>query len=688
MEKEIECFGKKITFQTGKVAKQANGSVITRCGDTVVLTTAVASTSKRPEVDFLPLIVDYQEMTYAAGKIPGGFLKREGKPTEKEILVSRLIDRSVRPLFPKAYRNETQVISIVLSADPEFDPDIFAIMGASLALSLSEIPFQKPIAGVRVSYLDKKFVVNPTNSERENSLLDIVVSGDGSSIVMVEGRAKEVQEDIISEALIVAKRALSEIVEAEMEIIDKEGKDKIPLADELFDEKIIEIFKSRKDVIKDALRVAEKKKRRASLEEILEDVAASFVEHEDLQKLRYNYEIYLREVLREIYFKERKRIDGRDFKDVRPITCEVGVLPRVHGSALFTRGETQVLASTTLGTTEDEQRIESLVGETYKRFMVHYNFPPFCVGEVRFLRAPSRREIGHGALAEKALSHVLPPEDDFPYTIRIVSDVLESNGSSSMATVCGGTLSLMDAGVPIKAPVAGIAMGLLVGDETVILTDILGDEDHIGDMDFKVAGTRDGVTAVQMDIKVSGISDDIISKALCQAKEARNFVLDKMESVIDRPRKSLSPYAPKIISVSIKPDRIRDLIGPAGKTIKSIIEKTGVKIDIDDSGRVRVSSLDIKNCEEAVKLINEVTQEVEVGKIYLGKVKKIMDYGAFVEILPNISGLLHISEITFGHVKNIRDHFKEGDEIKVKVIEIDSYGRIKLSRKETLTKPK
>ena len=688
LKKEFEWNGRMFRLEAGDLARQASGSVRVQYGDTVVLVTAVASKGPREGVDFFPLMVDYQEMTYAAGKIPGGFFKREGRPSEKEILTSRLIDRPLRPLFPKGYINEVQIVATVLSADEENDPDILGMIGASAALEISDIPFCGPIAGVRVGRIDGKLVCNPINTELKKSELDLIIAGNREGIVMVEGGANFITEDIMLEAMIFGHQSLQKVLDIQEEMKREIGKPKVivppPSVDAELKEKITSFAADR---MRKTLQLRNKAERHRGMDDLYLEAVEKFAGENGEKKNEVTaiFSDLERDIVRNMILREKRRIDGRGLKDIRPIDCGVAVLPRTHGSALFTRGETQVLAVTTLGTSSDEQKIDSLIGETYKTFMLHYNFPPFSVGEVKPLRGPSRREVGHGALAERSIARILPNNDNFPYTIRIVSEVLESNGSSSMATVCGSSLSLMDAGVPVKTAVAGIAMGLIKeGDQVAVLTDILGDEDHIGDMDFKVAGTRDGITGFQMDIKISGLAHEIMREALTQAREGRIFILDKMAEAIQKPRPDLSIRAPRIVTIMVKQDRIRDVIGPGGKTIRGIIEQTGVKIEIDDSGKANIASNDLESLEKAIKMVKDLIQEVEVDKIYLGKVKKIVDFGAFVEILPGTDGLVHISQLAPGHVKNVRDVLSEGDEVVVKVLEIDRQGKIKLSRKEAL----
>ncbi len=677
-----------LTLETGRLARQAGGAVLAQYGESVVLVTATASKAPREGIDFFPLSVDYQEMTYAAGKIPGGFFKREGRPSEREILVSRFIDRTLRPLFPKGFRNEVQIIATVLSADDENDPDMIAISAASAALEISDIPFDGPIAGLRVGRIDGDFVVNPPLSRTAESDIDIVVSGGRNAVVMVEGGAQCVPEEVILDAIMFGHENIQDLLDAQLELKKRAGKQKIEVTEQPVDQSLEQrVRNSAEEPLKAALAQQGKHNRNNAVSEAITSVMESFVEEEDSvrEQVKSIIQTIEKELIRGQILKENKRLDLRSPEDIRPISCDVAVLPRTHGSGLFTRGETQALVATTLGTSQDEQRIDSLQGEGTKRFMLHYNFPPFCVGEVRFLRGASRREIGHGALAERAISPILPSEDDFPYTIRIVSDILESNGSSSMATVCGSSLSIMDAGIPIKAPVAGIAMGLVKdGDNYVVLSDILGDEDHVGDMDFKVAGTREGVTAIQMDIKISGLTKEILSTALEQAREGRLSILDIMHKAIEKPREDISERAPRIVTIQVNPEKVSTVIGPGGKTIRNIIAQTGVKIDIEDDGRVLVASPDKESIDKATQMVKALVEEPEVGKIYLATVKKIMDFGAFVEILPNTEGLVHISQLEHQRVENVRDVLKEGDEVLVKLLEIDQQGRLRLSRKAAL----
>lgn len=684
----MQFHGRELSIETGRLARQAGGAAVVRAGETVVLATAVGSVTARPEVDFLPLTCDYQERTFAAGKIPGGFFKREGRPTEKEILTSRLIDRPIRPLFPKGYRCETQVIATVLSHDLENEPDVLALIAASAALELSDLPFAGPIGAVRIGRMDGEFVVNPSAAQMERSELDLVVAAGRCGIVMVEGGAQMVAEDVILEALFKAQEEIRPILDLQEELKQQAGQPKREAMEEIPEAAMradVEAFALPK--VQAALELGSKTERRSALKQVEDDVllelGPKYPERE--RELAGEFERVLRQHVRGVILREGKRIDGRGPAEIRPVSCEIRVLPRTHGSALFTRGETQAMVVTTLGTAADEQKIDALVGESYKKFMLHYNFPPFSVGEVRPLRGPGRREVGHGALAERAIAAVLPGEETFPYTIRVVSEILESNGSSSMATVCGASLSLMDAGVPVSHSVAGIAMGLIKeGEEVCVLSDILGDEDHLGDMDLKVAGTKTGVTALQMDIKTGGITREIMREALYQARDARLYILKLMDSVISEPRPSISAYAPRIVTLKINKDRIRDVIGPGGKMIRSIIEETGVKIEVEDDGTVAIASADEAQMQRAVEWVQRLTAEPEVGKIYKGKVKKIVDFGAFVEILPGTEGLVHISQLDRTRVKRVSDILKEGDEVPVKVLEIDRSGKIRLSRREAL----
>ena len=685
---EVDFHGRPLSIEVGRMAKQADGAALVRYGETVVLVTAVAAKDLKLDTDFFPLTVDYQEKTFAAGKIPGGFFKREGRPSEKEILTCRLIDRSIRPLFAEGLRCETQIIATVLSADRENDPDVVAMLGTSIALHVSDIPFNGPLAGVRIGRIDGRWVMNPTQSQLEESDVDIFLSGSRDAIVMVEGGAQVVPEEEILEALFAGHEAIQPLLQIQEDIRREIGKPKrhVPLAqlDHAVTRRVEDLALTK---LRQALEVPEKLERYKRIAEVKgEVVPLALAEFPDKQKdIKGAFEELKRNVFRGLVIQKERRIDGRGLKDVRPITCETGVLPRTHGSALFTRGETQALVVTTLGTTSDEQRVDALIGEHFKKFMLHYNFPPFSVGEVKFLRGPGRREIGHGNLAERALVPVLPAEDGFPYTIRIVAEILESNGSTSMATVCGGSLSLMDAGVPVAAPVAGIAMGLIKeGEHVRVLSDILGDEDHLGDMDFKVAGTADGVTSLQMDIKISGVNREVMHQALHQAKEGRLHILGIMNATLPAARTSVSGHAPRIITLRVKPEKIREIIGPGGKVIRGIIEATGVKMDVEDDGTVTIASIDAAASQKAVEMVQRIAAEAEIGKIYKGTVRKIVEFGAFVEILPGTDGLVHISQLAPERVRKVSDVLKEGDEVMVKVLEIDKQGKIRLSRKEAL----
>ncbi len=685
---EVEFSGKTLSIETGKMAKQADGSVVVRYGDTMVMVTAVGAKTPREGIDFFPLTVDYLERTYSAGKIPGGFFKREGRPTEKEVLTSRFIDRPLRPLFPEGYVCETQIIATVLSSDLENNSDVLAMVGASAAIHISDIPFNGPIAGVRVARVNGKLVCNPTFAQISESDIELIVAGSRDAIVMVEGGADFASEEDLLSAILFAHKEMQVLLDMQDKLQAQVGKGKrevvVPHVDECMVQKVKDMATSR---IKEAVSISKKQDRKGRLSEIeketLEALAAEFPEREkQIKAVLGDIEYH---AVRQMAVKDKARIDGRGLKDIRPITSEAGVLPRTHGSALFTRGETQALVVATLGTSDDEQIIDAIEGERSKAFMLHYNFPPYSTGETKPLRSPGRREVGHGALAERALAKVLPKADVFPYTIRIVSDILESNGSSSMASVCGGSLSLMDAGVPVKDAVAGIAMGLIKeGDDFAVLSDILGDEDHLGDMDFKVAGTKNGVTALQMDIKIGGVSRDVLFTALDQAREGRLHILSRMEEALSAPRTDISVYAPRIVTMHVKPEKVREVIGPGGKVIKGIIEQTGVKIDIDDSGKINIASADYHATEKAIQMIKEITQEVEVGKIYMGTVRKIMDFGAFVEVLPGTDGLVHVSQLSHERVQNVTDVLKEGDKVLVKVLEVDRQGKIRLSRKEAL----
>lgn len=685
---EMDFYGRPLAIETGRMAKQAGGAAVVSYGETVVLVTVVASNEAREGVDFFPLTVDYQERTFAAGKIPGGFFKREGRPSEREILTSRLVDRALRPLFPDGFFCETQVVASVLSVDRENDADTIALIGASAALQVSDIPFRGPIAGVRIGRIRGSLVVNPLQSQAESSDVNLFVAAGREAIVMVEGGALVASEEEMLEALFLSQEAVKPILEAQDELARIAGKAKRSVVavprDSALAERVRTLGESK---LYSAFLTPAKHDRAAAVSAVKKEIKAALAEDYAGREKEVGamFEELESDTLRQMVVRENRRVDGRGLTDVRPITCEVSILPRTHGSALFTRGETQALVVATLGTGSDEQKVDALIGEQYKKFMLHYNFPPFSVGEARPLRSPGRREIGHGALAERALAAIIPPEREFPYTIRVVSEVLESNGSSSMATVCGGTLSLMDAGVPIKAPVAGIAMGLIKEGEAVrILSDILGDEDHLGDMDFKVAGTAEGITALQMDIKISGVTREIMQQALYQAREGRLFILSQMAKVMPGSRDQVSGYAPRITTLKVRQDKIRDLIGPGGKMIRSIIEETGVKIDVEDDGTVYVASADGDSMSKALAKINRVTAEAEIGKVYKGTVRKIVDFGAFVEILPGTDGLVHISQMGPGRVRRVSDVLKEGDEIMVKVLEIDRQGKIRLSQRELL----
>jgi polyribonucleotide nucleotidyltransferase len=681
--------GKQITFETGKLAKQAHGAAVVRQGDNVVLATAVANADAREGIDFFPLTVDYREYTYAGGRFPGGFIKREGRMSEREVLTSRQIDRPVRPMFAEGFKCETQVIAFVLSADASNDPDVLGINGASAALTLSDIPFLGPIGAVRVGQLNGQFVINPTYDEMRESTVNIMVVGTADGIVMIESGAKEVSEEVVVDAIEFGHTEIRKICAAIHDLRNRVGKKKREVTPPEFDQKYYDALRKKVGVeLSDALDT--KKHPKAESHTLVRDLKKKLqaeIPEEDekaLAKLKQYYETLRERIFREEVLEKKRRPDARAFDEVREIWIEAGILPRTHGSAIFTRGETQALVTTTLGTSDDMQRLEGFEGEAKKRFILHYNFPPFSVGEVAFLRGAGRREIGHGALAERAVAAVLPSEESWPYAMRVVSDILESNGSSSMATVCGASLSLMDAGVPLKAPVAGVAMGLVKeGEQYAILTDIAGAEDHYGDMDFKVAGTKDGITALQMDIKVAGITSQIMREALAQAKRGRLHILGKMEEVIAAGREKISDFAPRFYTVQIPVDKIRDLIGPGGKMIRSIVEQTGVKIDVEDSGLVKVASSDQASAAKALQIIGDLTATAEVGKTYLGKVTRLADFGAFVEIIPGTDGLLHISEVAEHRIADVRDELKEGDQVLVKVLAVEG-NRIRLSRKAIL----
>ena len=683
----VDLDGRVITLETGRMAKQANGAVAVRSGDSVVLVSACMSEEPKPGAGFFPLTVDYREYTYAAGKIPGGFIKREGRPSEKEILTSRLIDRPIRPLFPEGFLHETQVIAMVLSADPEQDPNSLAIVGAGAALALSDLPFPYILGAVRVGMIDGRYIANPTYSETRESKLNIVVAGTAEGIVMVEAGAGQVSEAEVLGAIEFGHECCRKIAAAIAELVAKAGKPKMQFVSPSVNQEVYQqLSKQFGEELKDAANTEKypKQESHAKIHELKARAVESFPE-EQRDDARAAFNALRERLFRDEILENRRRPDGRAFDQVRNITIETGLLPRTHGSALFTRGETQALVTVTLGTKDDEQRIELLEpGEAFKRFMLHYNFPPFSVGEVGFMRGPGRREIGHGALAERALLRMIPEDSVFPYTLRVVSDILESNGSSSQATVCGASLALMDAGVPLPAHVGGVAMGLVMeGDKYAVITDIAGAEDHYGDMDFKVAGTREGITALQMDIKVPNVTTAIMKEALEQARRGRLYILDKMYEALPEPRPAMSQYAPRIYTITIPQDKIRDVIGPGGKVIRGIIEQTGVKIDVEDDGTVHVASADEASASKALQIIADITATAEVGKTYLGKVVRLVDFGAFVEIFPGTDGLLHISEIAENRVREVRDELKEGDQILVKVLAIEG-NKIKLSRKAVL----
>ncbi len=689
-KREITIGQQTLSIETGKLAKQADGAAIIRYGDTVVLVTACHASTPREGIDFLPLTVDYREYTYASGRIPGGFFKREGKPAEKEVLTSRLIDRPIRPLFPSGWRYETQIIALVLSADSDNDSDVLALTGAGAALALSEIPFRKTVAGVRVGLIDGALVINPTFEQRKRGTLDLIVAGSRDALVMVEAGAREVSEEDMVQALEFGHNHIKQIVDVIDDLAREIGRAKLKVQKKEIGADFYREVEEKVFVpLSEAMRIRGKIENYDRVDQVLEDLIASLPEGEVERRLEAKsiFKELKEKVLRAEVLQHGRRLDGRSFDEVRPIWIEVGILPRTHGSAVFTRGETQALVTATLGTAEDQQKIEMVDGETYKRFMLHYNFPPFSVGEVAFLRGPGRREVGHGALAERSLTPVVPSEEQFPYTVRVVSDILESNGSSSMASVCGGSLAMMDAGIPLSAPVAGVAMGLILDESTgkhAILSDIAGAEDHYGDMDFKVAGTKTGITALQMDIKVGGITTEIMRAALDQARRGRLGILEHMHAALPAHRAEISEFAPRIVTIKIPVDKIRDVIGPGGKMIRSIIDKTGVKIDVEDDGRVNVASNDQASAQRAITMIKELTAVPELNQSYLGKVQRITDFGAFIEIIPGVDGLLHVSEIALHRVKDVRDELKEGDQLLVKVINIDPSGKVRLSRKALL----
>jgi polyribonucleotide nucleotidyltransferase len=679
--------GKTLTLETGRLAKQADGAVLISYGETALLVTAVCSDEPREGIDFLPLTVNYQEKAFAAGKIPGGFFRREGRPGEREVLVCRLIDRPLRPLFPKGLTHDIQIIPTVYSADMVNEPDIFGIIGASAALTISRIPFDGPVGAVRIGRVDGQLIVNPTVDQMAEGTLNMVVAGTADAITMVEAGAEEVSEEVVVDALMLAQEEIRRIAEFQEELRKLAGVEKMPLAAPATNESLqVQVEEKYLEALREAMSIKSKNPRSAALREVKKKAAEELsTDDEDLSaEITKAVEALEKKEARRM-ITDGKRVDGRGLTDIRPIACEVGVLPRTHGSAVFTRGQTQSLVVTTLGTSQDEQIVDDLSLTTRRAFMLHYNFPPFSTGETRFNLSPGRREVGHGALAHRAVLPILPEKESFPYTIRVVSDILESNGSSSMATVCGASLSLMDAGAPIKAPVAGIAMGLVrEGEDFYILSDILGMEDHYGDMDFKVAGTREGINSLQMDLKVKGLTREVMARALEQAKEGRLHILDRMAEAIAEPRQDISVYAPRILTIKIKVDKIRDIIGPGGKTIRGITEETGAKIEVSDDGTVLIASADETSSSRAIEIIKELTQEAEVGKIYRGVVKKVLDFGAFVAIFAGTEGLVHISQLADHRVNNIHEEVKEGDEMLVKVIDIDRDGKIKLSRKEAL----
>ncbi|MEW6620913.1 MAG: polyribonucleotide nucleotidyltransferase [bacterium] len=685
----VECkIGKKnLTLETGKVAKQANGGVWVKCGDTSVLVTSVVSPEVDKETDFFPLTVEYQERFYAAGRIPGGFFRREGKPSEREILSSRLIDRPLRPLFPEGFLNEVQIVPTVLSAD-DTPPDIFGIIGASASLYISDIPFTTPIGAVRIGRINQEFIVNPTYQEKDESDLDIIVAGTKDTIMMLEASANQLDERVILDAIEFAQPIICQIIDLQENLRQKAGKEKVEVPIFMIDKELDrQVREFATNLLKEALFIPDKTLRNKKIKEAISQTISHFesISSEQEPQIRKVIDIISGEIIRTSILKDSKRVDGRNLTSIRPIECQVGILPRTHGSALFTRGQTQGLVITTLGTPDDEQMLDNIEGKKFKQFMLHYNFPPFSVGEIKSMRGPGRREVGHGALAERSLFPVVPPKEKFPYTIRVVSDILESNGSTSMASVCGGSLSLMDAGVPITDPVAGISIGLVKENNNfALMTDITGLEDAYGDMDFKVAGTKNGITGIQLDIKIPGITNEIIKATLEQAKQGRLFILSEMEKAISRPKKEVSDYAPNIVMMTIPVRKIKDVIGPGGKVIKNITETTGAKINIKDDGSVNISGPDKESTSQAVGMIEYLIEEAEVGKNYRGKVMRVTTFGAFVEILPGKEGLLHISQLADYHVKKVEDVVNEGDEIMVKVIGIDEHDRISLSRKALL----
>ncbi|WPD20923.1 MAG: polyribonucleotide nucleotidyltransferase [Candidatus Electrothrix aestuarii] len=691
-KKEVEIGGRTLSFETGKMAKQTSGSVVVSCGETMVLVTVVAEKGAK-DVGFLPLTIEYQERMYAAGRIPGNYFRREiGRPSEKEVLTCRLIDRPLRPLFPKGYMSETQLIATVFSADQELDPDILAMNGASFALTLSDVPWEGPVAAARVGYIDGEYVLNPTVTQLEKSAMNLIVAGTESAVVMVEGRTGELSEDVVLEAIFFAHQEIQPLIALQKVLREEVGKEKreviVPQVNEPLKAKVEELAAAG---MEELVTIAGKIERNARYDKLKDEVLAGLDEelYESEGEVFNLLGTYKKNVMRDRIVSKGLRLDGRKFDEVRPIDCEVGILPKAHGSALFTRGETQAMVISTLGSERDELHVEGLTGDNYRRFMLHYNFPPFCVGEARMMRGPSRRDIGHGTLGRRGVEAVLPDPADFPYTIRIASEILESNGSSSMATVCGASLALMDAGVPIKAPVSGVAMGLIKeGDKVVVLTDILGDEDHLGDMDFKVVGTADGISSLQMDIKIDGVDREIMGSALAQAKAGRLHILGKMEEAIGIPRQNVADHAPKYVTIKINQDKIRDIIGPGGKVIREMTAEFDSKIDVDDDGTIKIFSKSTESAEALVAHIEGMTAMPEIGKVYNGLVKTIKDFGAFVEILPGTDGMVHISELSAERVNKVTDVLQEGERVKVKVIDIDGRGRIRLSRKAALEESK
>ncbi|CAK8715661.1 polyribonucleotide nucleotidyltransferase [Candidatus Electrothrix laxa] len=687
-KKEVEIGGRSMSFETGKIAKQTSGSVVVNCGDTMVLVTVVADKGTK-DAGFLPLTIEYQERMYAAGRIPGNYFRREiGRPSEKEILTCRLIDRPLRPLFPKGYMSETQVIATVFSADQEIDPDILAMNGASTALSISDVPWAGPMAAARVGYVNDEYILNPTASQLEKSSMNLIVAGTEAAVVMVEGRTGELSEEVILEAIFFAHQEIQPLITMQKALQEEIGKKKreviAPQVNEALKAKVEEVAAPGMDEL---VTIAGKIERSARYDSLKDEVLAAIDEelYENDGEVFNLLSAYKKNIMRDRIVNKGLRLDGRSFDQVRPIECEVGVLPKAHGSALFTRGETQAMVISTLGSERDELHVEGLNGDNYRRFMLHYNFPPFCVGEARFMRGPSRRDIGHGTLGRRGVEAVLPDSADFPYTMRVVSEILESNGSSSMATVCGASLALMDAGVPIKAPVSGVAMGLIKeGDKVVVLTDILGDEDHLGDMDFKVVGTAEGISSLQMDIKIDGVDREIMSSALAQAKDGRLHILGKMEEALGIPRQNVAEHAPKYVTIKINQDKIRDIIGPGGKVIREMTAEFDSKIDVDDDGTIKIFSKSTESAEALVAHIEGMTAMPEIGKIYNGLVKTIKDFGAFVEILPGTDGMVHISELAAERVNKVTDILQEGERVNVKVVDIDGRGRIRLSRKAAL----